>query len=64
MGGEDGVPLWQTSPQRTAHTEKGGLCSPHVSPSDSSLLGEDSQAEVSLLVRLKGAGDEDVVSRG
>lgn len=37
---------------------------PHILPSDSCLLREDSQTEVSLLVRLKGAGDEDIVSRG
>lgn len=39
------------------HTEEDGL-----SPSHSSLLREDSQAEVGLLMWLEGAGDEDIVS--
>lgn len=67
MGGEEGVLALLDSPVAfwgTVHTEEEGLHNPHTSPSNSSLLREDSQAEVSLLVWLKGARDEDVVSRG
>lgn len=45
-------------------TLREGSPTPCSSPSNCSLLREDSQAEVSFLVWLKGARDEDIVSRG